>query len=637
MKNLYYNTQKFMFRIPTDVERKLDFTEDEIKNACLDAKFREKVSIASPALVDMMDLYIKNPEKLSEKKLVNFQNSIMKYLIRSKNRTTPFGLFSGVGLGKFGDSDTFDVSGAKYQKKVNIDSEWLFGFISQLEKIKSQRLRFKINDACYIKGNRAILLYSTEKEIEEISVRATRVFEIIYESCQEFKEYNQIAGIIEEEYPKKSSPLRYTIILFTIYIIVSFLGSILGEAKDYIESKFQYVLQYKLNYLIMDKCTKLTLKDFETPAMYDKIEKITGEVAYKPYQIMIAIIGIITSVVTMLSSAFLLFAWNPYISMLLLVVPIISMLYYLKIGQQEFEIMWNRAKDERKTWYLTYLLTHDFSFKEISLLDLKDYFLKKYWSISALFIRQNTSILKRKTLFNILYELSIQIVSAIIIGVAIMSAYVGEILVGNVMSYIRSVGLVQTNSQAIMSNIYTVYSSTLYMDMLFQFLNYCVKEDSSEKIVMKEPINKIDIKELSFSYNGKTKVLDKINLTLVQGEKVALVGPNGSGKSTFLKILAGLYNIEEGEILINGRSLKDLDIRSYRSKMSVLFQDFVKYELSLRENIGFGDIQNLNNDEKMVQMLHKLQTKFLQTDNGSYNLDLQLGNWFEDGCQLSQT
>lgn len=240
---------------------------------------------------------------------------------------------------------------------------------------------------------------------------------------------------------KKNSPLRYTIILFTIYIIVSFLGSILGEAKDYIESKFQYVFQYKLNYLIMDKCTKLTLKDFETPAMYDKIEKITGEVAYKPYQIMIAIIGIITSVVTMLSSAFLLFAWNPYISMLLLVVPIISMLYYLKIGQQEFEIMWNRAKDERKTWYLTYLLTHDFSFKEISLLDLKDYFLKKYWSISALFIRQNTSILKRKTLFNILYELSIQIVSAIIIGVAIMSAYVGEILVGNVMSYIRSVGL----------------------------------------------------------------------------------------------------------------------------------------------------------------------------------------------------
>lgn len=174
MKNLYYNTQKFMFRIPNDVERKLDFTEEEIKNACLDAKFREKVSIASPALVDMMDLYIKNPEKLSEKKLVNFQNSIMKYLIRSKNRTTPFGLFSGVGLGKFGDSDTFDVSGAKYQKKVNIDSEWLFGFISQLEKVKSQRLRFKINDACYIKGNRAngiLMIWEANIMIIPVSVK----------------------------------------------------------------------------------------------------------------------------------------------------------------------------------------------------------------------------------------------------------------------------------------------------------------------------------------------------------------------------------------------------------------------------------------------------------------------------------
>lgn len=436
---------------------------------------------------------------------------------------------------------------------------------------------------------------------------------------------------------RKGSSLHITIILFSLYITASFFGGIIGESKEYFESKFQYVIQYKLNYLIMDKCTQLTLKDFETPAMYDKIEKITGEVAYKPYQIMIAIIGIITSIVTMLSSAFLLFSWNPYISILLLIVPIVSMLYYLKIGQQEFEIMWNRAKDERKTWYLTYLLTHDFSFKEISLLGLKDYFLKKYWDISNLFIHQNTKILKRKTLFNILYELFMQIVSAIIIGAAIVSAYIGEILVGNVMSYIRSVGLVQTNSQTIMSNIYTIYSSTLYMDMLFQFLNYCVKEeDKSRKVKMDEPITEINIEDLSFSYDSNKYVLDNINLKLVEGEKIALVGPNGSGKSTLLKVLAGLYEIDRGDIFINGISIKKLDINTYRSKMSVLFQDFVKYELTLRENIGFGDVDNLNDDEKMTWMLDTLQTKFLQTDGNKYNLNLQLGNWFEDGHQLSQ-
>lgn len=101
-----------------------------------------------------------------------------------------------------------------------------------------------------------------------------------------------------------------------------------------------------------------------------------------------------------------------------------------------------------------------------------------------------------------------------------------------------------------------------------------------------------------------------------------------------LSMIAGAFPVIT--LVLSQELINSIVIRSYRSKMSVLFQDFVKYELSLRENIGFGDIQNLNNDEKMVQMLHKLQTKFLQTDNGSYNLDLQLGNWFEDGCQLSQ-
>lgn len=200
MKNLYYNTNQFMFRVPTDADSKINFSETEIRDICLNPQFREKVSIASPSLVEMMDLYLENPEKLSEKKLGNFKTSIMKYLIRSRSRTTPFGLFSGVGLGKFGSRNMFDITKAKFQKKVSIDSEWLYGFIAKLEKSKSPMLRFKANDACCIKGNRAVLIYSSEKETEEISVRATRVFQIIYDLCQEYMEYNQILMAVQEEY-----------------------------------------------------------------------------------------------------------------------------------------------------------------------------------------------------------------------------------------------------------------------------------------------------------------------------------------------------------------------------------------------------------------------------------------------------
>lgn len=105
-------------------------------------------------------------------------------------------------------------------------------------------------------------------------------------------------------------------------------------------------------------------------------------------------------------------------------------------------MMWNRAKEERKIWYLGHLLTHDFSFKEISLLQLKDYLLKKYWNISTGFMNQNNRLLNRKTIFNLIYELVVQCVGFVVIGIAVLSAYTGKILVGNVISYIRSVGLV---------------------------------------------------------------------------------------------------------------------------------------------------------------------------------------------------
>lgn len=430
--------------------------------------------------------------------------------------------------------------------------------------------------------------------------------------------------------------LTSTAMVFVLYMLASFVGELFIEAKGFIEGKFQYLLQYRLNYMIMEKCTGLSLEDFESSEMYDKIEKITGEISYRPFQIFLAVISLLTSAITMVSSAVLLFSWNPYISILLVLVPVVSVLYFLKIGQQEFDVIWNRAKDERKTWYLSYLLTHDFSYKEVSLLGIKDYLLGNFMKISNGFIEQNIKILKKKTKFNIIYELIMQFVSCIIIGGAVISAYAGDILVGNVMSYVRSVGLVQSNSQAIMANIYTIYNSSLYMDMLFEFLNYCGNSKKSiDKKKLNSQISSVNIKNLSFSYKNKKNVLKNINISLQKGEKVALVGPNGSGKSTLIKILSGLYEIRAGDILINGISLKDIDIEDYYTKISVLFQDFVKYELTLQENIGFGDMKNFHSTENMKTVLDKLQATFLKR-NENYDLSMQLGNWFEEGQQLSQ-
>lgn len=428
-----------------------------------------------------------------------------------------------------------------------------------------------------------------------------------------------------------------TIIIFAIYIIVLYIGELIQEAKGYVEGKFQYLLQYRLNYIILEKCTSLSLKDFESSAVYDKIEKITGEISYRPFHIFLAIINLLTSVITLIASAWILFSWNPYVSTIMLLVPVVSLLYFLRIGQHEFDVIWNRAKDERKTWYLSYLLTHDFSYKEVIVLGVKDYLLNKYIKLSNGFVGQNIDILKKKTKFDIAYESIMQSISALIIGMALFSAYVGEILVGNIISYIRSVGLIQSSSQQMIANIYNIYNSSLYMEMLFEFLKLCEQkaDDDSQKAPVPDEFSTISIKNLSFSYKNEKRVLNNINISLNKGEKIALVGPNGSGKSTLIKILLGLYEAEEGQIYIDNMPLTQANLKEYLSKVSVLFQDFVKYELTLQENVGFGDIMNFNSKDKIVQTLDNLQADFLKID-GRYALDMQLGNWFEDGRQLSQ-
>lgn len=436
---------------------------------------------------------------------------------------------------------------------------------------------------------------------------------------------------------RENRAFRDTLMIFVIYILAGFLGEAIAELQGYIQKKYQYLLQYKLNYFVMEQCTQMTLKDFESSAMYDRVEKITGEISYRPYQMLLSLIGMVTAVVTMASSVIFLFLWNPVVSLLLFIVPVISVFYYLKIGQQEFEMMWSRAKEERKIWYLGHLLTHDFSFKEISLLQLKDYLLKKYWNISTGFMDQNNRLLNRKTIFNLIYEVVVQCVGFAVIGIALLSAYTGKILVGNVISYIRSVGLVQSNSGQLMENIYNMYSCSLYMNMLFEFLEENdSRQEKQEGRMLGADITRVDIEELSFSYDGKKNVLNGVNLCFRKGEKIAVVGPNGSGKSTLLKVLAGLYEPETGDIKINGIPMRELDMGDYRARLSVLFQDFVKYELTLQENVGFGNVSDLENKEKMTAILKELKTGFLEAEDGTYRLDMQLGNWFEDGRQLSQ-
>ncbi len=289
-----------------------------------------------------------------------------------------------------------------------------------------------------------------------------------------------------------------------------------------------------------------------------------------------------------------------------------------------------RTSERRKSWYLTYLLTKDITFKEIKLYGISSYVLKKFERINRTIIKQDITLLKRRTLFTALFEFIEQVCSGIVLFIIIYSAYLGEILIGTVVGYIKALGLIQSNSKSIITSIYTLYQNHLYMSQLFDFLSMEENKPEQPGLHSIKDIEQIDIYDLSFVYpSSNTQVLKNINLSFRKGERIAIVGTNGSGKSTLVKLLLKMYEVNDGMIHYNRHSINDYDTKQLQACVAALFQDFVKYELTLRENVAFGQIDSMNDEAKIRSALSKARVDFVSDP------DTQMGLWFNEGKQFS--
>ena len=208
-------------------------------------------------------------------------------------------------------------------------------------------------------------------------------------------------------------------------------------------------------------------------------------------------------------------------------------------------------------------------------------------------------------------------------------------MIGTVMAYLNAISMIETSTNSVAAGIYSIYNSNLYIRMLKDFIENSEGEEKVSKDHLKiEKIKKIELRNVCFDYPEFKNVLRNISLTIGSNDQIAIVGKNGSGKSTLFKILCGLYYPKRGEILINDKPIEKYSIEEYRERTSVLFQDFLKYEGSLKENVILGDIRRDSIDDNVNDALNKANVDFLREEK-KYSLDRILGNWFDNGSQLS--
>jgi len=418
--------------------------------------------------------------------------------------------------------------------------------------------------------------------------------------------------------------------ILSIYIGISFLSGMIISIKTFLFTKFQFLLDYELINKLLDKCAIMSLEEFENSDIQDQLQHILSQVGFRPYNIFTTTLTLVTSITTILSSVYIMLMWRP-LSVFLIIVPAFTFsIFYLSISKREFQTEERNAKKARSIWYYEFLLTKDQSFKEVKIFNLARHIIKRHNDLKQSVINENLYNTKVRLIISVVFDFVDQICMAVLMILIILSVIAGEILIGNAVALLRIINMMFDSFNSIMNIIYSINQNSLYMSKLINFLSKPGNANNKETYKLND-LDQIEINNLTFAYpETDKKVLQNINIKINKNQRVALFGRNGSGKSTLIKLLLGYYLVEDDMIKINGIPLNKVNIDSLHKLTGILFQDYCKYELSVKDNVGFGNIDEIHNEAQIRESLEEAGIDFLPPD-----LNQQLGKWFSDGTQLS--
>lgn len=411
-----------------------------------------------------------------------------------------------------------------------------------------------------------------------------------------------------------------------LYIGINILNIMILGGYNYYSAKFNLHFSNYINNKMLSKASELGLKDFENSETYDIINRAQTQDGNSIVSLITETFIIVKSIIIIGSTSLLLIKLNWWMIIIVLIIPIIRCITTIIINKKWYMIRKERTVKERQKWYINYLMMMGNAVKEIKMFRLSKYLIKKYDEIAENIIKQDVKL--KKT--NIFIVVVLDLLDAFIIGVlylyTIFEGFNGILLIGDVTAYITGVEKIKSNTTSIFLDIESIIEQSLYIDFLFQYFE--IPKISRQKNIKISKIRKIELINLSYKYDNLNYVLKNINMILTNDSHIALVGENGSGKTTLIKLIMGLYENYEGEIFVNNINLKNIDIEDYQKKISCIFQDYIKYEMSIRENIAIGNIKNIFNDKLIWEKIDKVYLK--NKVNDIQLLDTNLGSWFGD-------
>jgi ATP-binding cassette subfamily B protein len=408
-----------------------------------------------------------------------------------------------------------------------------------------------------------------------------------------------------------------------------------------------------INVTILEKALQLDLRFFEDPDFYDKLTRARREASSRPIALVTESFGLVQSFITLVGYAAMLVRFSGWAVLALCVATIPATLAEMKFSKLAFRVRNWRSPESRRLLYLEYVLANDEHAKEVKLFGLGPMLLGRYRDLSEDFYREDRRLyLQRATWTQALSLVGTVTFYGAYAAMALMAA-AGALTLGNMTMYVIAFRQGQQSFQSVLGSIGNIYEHNLYMSNLWEYLAIgpepAVGLEATSPTTIAIPSTTrsttattstsggagILLEDVGFRYAGKdTWALRHIDLAIPNGESVALVGENGAGKTTLVKLMTRLYEPTEGRILLDGRDLRDWPADDLRRRFGVLFQDFNQYQLKVRENVGFGSIEHMDDVPRIERATERGGASDLVASLAE-GLDAPLGRWFQKGTELS--
>ena len=438
---------------------------------------------------------------------------------------------------------------------------------------------------------------------------------------------------------QSSSPVMVCVLICVFIGGLEIMISLLENICEVIYQKVNYRTTHKMERRFYYAMMNLPMEVFDDYKLRKEIVLAQDGLSTNGIEIMQNIISIVSSIISVVSIFAMLYmvSWKLPLAIIGSTVPTLVAVIVSK--KMQYQMRQELVEESRKRDYIKSLFQSKRTVKELRIFKAFDFYINVWDKKAQKLYKEDIKAIKYENKMRVYAIMIAKFLVYVVMVWLIFLINVGEITVGSFVSLTEAIAVLSSSFGTIASDIAQLYENNKYIEAFYRIIDIvpeekiCISEEKRQAEKKIGAFESVRFSNVSFSYPSSQKNnISDICMEIEKGDKVAIIGHNGSGKTTLVNLMMGLYHSYEGKIYVNGLELsKDEYVDEYQTKLACVFQDFNRYEMSIRENVAIANVSEIDKDEKICDVLRKMKLEKLNKKD----LDCMLSPFYEGGIDLS--